>query len=660
SLVAYYPFNGNANDESGNGNDGTVNGATLTADRFGNANSAYSFTGDNDYITAGNTSNAPTGDFTLLSWIKTDDIEGLIIRKRPLSGTGFSLTIGTGAVGSNGKANIELQDDAGHVQIIETINNVNDNQWHLVASTRQDTIIKLYLDGSEVTTSLYYSTGAISGSLLNDADLNFGQTQNGTNDFDGLIDDIRIYNRALTAYEIDSLYHLNSWGTGLVAYYPFNGNANDESGNGNDGTVNGASLTNDRFGNANSAYSFDGVDDYITIADSPELNTSTITISSWMKLDDIANNGRIISKDNGSSLRSWFLASYGDYGWFHWGVFSGSNHIAVHSQTSRVPNQWHHLVSIYDGNNSKIYLNGALEDEIELLSGINNTGGEEIYIGRYALNSNYIQGVLDDIKIYNRALSATEIDSLYHLNGWAQENISLSIPELSVSMSDTILIPLNVQFMDSTSYSSAEITLSGYQSGLDFLAVVTDSSLTGDAGWTYAVNETDSLLITWAAGSQDISGSGVFCWLQFLVTGNGCTFVPINIESAIFNTGTDSVGITNGGVNIEPTPTYGDVDGNSYIQAYDASLILKHLVGLDTLDCQGLANAEVSANDTLTALDASLILQYGVGLIDTLPYDSVLLAMGTVNMEDGMLVPGAPLDVEIRLTDGANIYSFEG
>ena len=52
---------------------------------------------------------------------------------------------------------------------------------------------------------------------------------------------------------------------GLVAYYPFNGNADDESGNGNHGTVNGATLTIDRFGNENSAYSFDGIDDYIDI-----------------------------------------------------------------------------------------------------------------------------------------------------------------------------------------------------------------------------------------------------------------------------------------------------------------------------------------------------------------------------------------------------------
>ena len=68
-----------------------------------------------------------------------------------------------------------------------------------------------------------------------------------------------------------------------MAYYPFNGNSIDESGNGNDGTVNGATLTIDRFGNANGAYSFDGVNDYIEVINSVSLNPDTqITMSAWV------------------------------------------------------------------------------------------------------------------------------------------------------------------------------------------------------------------------------------------------------------------------------------------------------------------------------------------------------------------------------------------
>ncbi len=73
--------------------------------------------------------------------------------------------------------------------------------------------------------------------------------------------------------------------SGLVGWWPFNGNANDESGNGNNGTVNGATLTTDRFGVANKAYSFDGTNSNIVIADNTLLRPTNITISVWVKTD---------------------------------------------------------------------------------------------------------------------------------------------------------------------------------------------------------------------------------------------------------------------------------------------------------------------------------------------------------------------------------------
>ena len=78
---------------------------------------------------------------------------------------------------------------------------------------------------------------------------------------------------------------------GLVGYWPFNGNANDVSGNGNNGTVNGATLTNDRNGNANSAYSFDGTTNYIEVADNNTLDlTNNYTFSVWVKIGDYSLN----------------------------------------------------------------------------------------------------------------------------------------------------------------------------------------------------------------------------------------------------------------------------------------------------------------------------------------------------------------------------------
>jgi len=77
---------------------------------------------------------------------------------------------------------------------------------------------------------------------------------------------------------------------GLVAYYPFNGNANDASGNGNNGVVNGATLTSDRNGSVNSAYSFNGVSNYISVGDNATLNPNSISISGWINSNSNASD----------------------------------------------------------------------------------------------------------------------------------------------------------------------------------------------------------------------------------------------------------------------------------------------------------------------------------------------------------------------------------
>ena len=83
---------------------------------------------------------------------------------------------------------------------------------------------------------------------------------------------------------------------GLVGNWPFNGNANDASGYGNNGTVFGATLTTDRFGNTNSAYSFDGINDFITVADNASLKPTKVSISAWVKL-----NGTTCTQTGGNS-----------------------------------------------------------------------------------------------------------------------------------------------------------------------------------------------------------------------------------------------------------------------------------------------------------------------------------------------------------------------
>ncbi|MBN1558738.1 T9SS type A sorting domain-containing protein [candidate division KSB1 bacterium] len=252
---------------------------------------------------------------------------------------------------------------------------------------------------------------------------------------------------------------------------------------------------------------------------------------------------------------------------------------------------------------------------------------------------------------------------IYNLSMISSTEILITIPSINTFPNDTIFIPIQIEFPSDKPYASAELSFSGYQNKLQFIEIDTTSSLVGEEGWTYAVNETDSLLLIACAGAQDIYGEGVFCWLKFKVIGETCTFVPLTIESALFNTGSDSVIKTDGKVFIKPIPFYGDVDENGLVQAHDAAFILKYLVGLiETLTCQQFYNADVTLDSTVSALDATVIMQYVVGLIDSLPYVPVpdqLIAVADVRMED-YVTSDQIVEIPIHLTGCDNVLAFEG
>ena len=196
-LVAYYPFNGNANDESGNGNHGTVYGATLTTDRFGNVSNAYSFNGVNTYIDMGVLNiNLPV---TVSLWFNSSSINALydtLLGWNDPEDTGIQI-MGNG----DGKMRFRIGSNMEDVISQSTID--GDGIWHLVTITRENDVMKAYVDGVlEVTSNP-------SSLIVNAHKLYFGksfQPDNFNEYFNGKIDDVRIYNRALSEVEIQELY----------------------------------------------------------------------------------------------------------------------------------------------------------------------------------------------------------------------------------------------------------------------------------------------------------------------------------------------------------------------------------------------------------------------------------------------------------------------
>lgn len=218
---------------------------------------------------------------------------------------------------------------------------------------------------------------------------------------------------------------------GLVGYWPFNGNANDESGNGNNGTVNGAILSLDRFGNNNKAYNFNGVSDFISTSFLPPTANQSRTITLWFNANDatMPNDGySIVSYGANSSDCSQAGGRY-ELGMFYNSAI-GAKCLkvdgvctATYSQTA-YSSGWHNFTVTYEssfGNfisSSKIYMDGVLitTSNYNASTIINTLNLINFTIGKSPSSSpqRFFKGSIDDIGIWNRALTQQEIINLYN------------------------------------------------------------------------------------------------------------------------------------------------------------------------------------------------------------------------------------------------------
>ena len=508
-LVGYWPFNGNANDESGNGNHGTVNGATLTSDRFGNINKAYSFDGTTSYIQCQNA--GPTGNpvITFTCWVKTASTNyGNIISYGGNSQSGQDFRV---FINGNCPNSFAFDTYDNQKAKVSTFNNSWDFYCVLYDGGigNNTTVASFYKNGILMTTECF-NVNISSTNISNLIPITFGKYHgtlpaNPTGFYDGVLDDIGIWNRALTQQEITALYlsgqpcpsiatiqgpnnvnigntitltdstvngtwsssnttvaTINSNGVvtghtvgttiisyiattscgldtatyaitvnanpclpnyvptnGLVGWWPFCGNANDESWNGNNGTVYGASLTVDRNGNANSAYSFDGVTNKIIVSNSSGFNfqsNNSFSVSYWLKLTTFSGTVNIAfdkQSSLGNSQVGWnsFIEPNNYTNFYLHNGFGGLN--ACNYGLIQV-SQWFHIVQTWGNNIANVYLNGQLIGSTQYTDVVGDNL-ENLIIG----NSDFtppgtgINGLMDDIGIWNRALTQQEITSLY-------------------------------------------------------------------------------------------------------------------------------------------------------------------------------------------------------------------------------------------------------
>ncbi|MBU0674615.1 MAG: hypothetical protein KJ950_08250 [Proteobacteria bacterium] len=207
---------------------------------------------------------------------------------------------------------------------------------------------------------------------------------------------------------------------GLVAYYPFAGNANDESWNGNDGNVIGATLTDDMFGASDQAYVFSRYNQYIDLGASSLLKPMVGSISIWFYADvaTITDYRFLISNGQwGGGINSFDCTLHPTNSKFGCSILDGNSGKTIYAEKYNILlQQWVHVVFTWGGEGVYLYVNGELSTDVySSASGYATYGNESTKIGQQknAASGRQWQGKIDDVRIYNRQISGTEILALY-------------------------------------------------------------------------------------------------------------------------------------------------------------------------------------------------------------------------------------------------------
>jgi hypothetical protein len=421
-LVAYYPLNGNANDASGNGNNAAASNTANDTDRFGKSNSSFYFNGSTSELSIAKPLLDFGRDYTVSLWFKFKDPRlqnqplvfsanrtpalGIMYNDAPTAPNVINWSVGIGTAG--GWTASDVHGDK---------TNYAAGQWYQLVFRKNGSAYSLFLNG------VLESAAGIAMDFQFNVGLDFGFLSGSPSYLNGSLDDIRIYSRALADGEVEELYayeaNLGPNVEGLVAYYPFTGNASDATGNGNDGVIHNATVGRDRFGLGESLY-FNGTNAYVSVDNTPPIQSlPLLTVSAWVKYVGITPGpygDNIISKvSDDSTALAWNLsivpsgklrphANVGTWSYFD-------------CQTTLQTGFWYQVAMVFDGAQLAGFVNGQPDGSISL-KGTIASSTQPMRIGVYSptLPSNqsmFFWGQIDEVRLYNRALSGFEIQQLY-------------------------------------------------------------------------------------------------------------------------------------------------------------------------------------------------------------------------------------------------------
>ncbi len=453
-------------DHSGNGNDGTIyggenwsaeapavwsdegpgtwgtedGGAWGGAEEPAGGDSTLRFDGKDDYVEIGHNPTLDFGpqDFTIELWVKpglNSGIKNLIQKTQFSPETAYTIRFKNNDVVLFSSVNGTYFSSGYSSKGI-----VSNNRWHhILGIIDRESGMYIYVDGNMAANSTDKPRD-----LSNTANLKIGYNKWQDNYFSGLIDDVRIYDRALSAAEVAEHYSgVYANDTGLVGRWDFDEGSGttavDSSGNGNDGTLGGdgegtdlpswVSTQGPGF-TGGSAGVFNGVDDYVDCGNDASLQLNPLSIEFWFNSKDKTNSILTKGKSRGQDdTRDWDIL--GDGADLKFVITDGSSSLVYVANTYPSLNEWHHLMAMWDGttnnNGVKLYLDGNLFAQ-GTASGTENANTDNLYIGGKRRPYSF-DGLIDNVRIYDRALSAKEVWHNYEMREYAELDPIVSVGE---------------------------------------------------------------------------------------------------------------------------------------------------------------------------------------------------------------------------------------
>ncbi len=469
--LAYYNLDDNVTDLSGNGFNGTLgDGIDVnlnpagTEDRFGVFPHALSYDGVDDFAFIPHNAAfnfGASGDFSIAAWIKVDpNTSDYFILDKLVFGpkTGFETYVAT-----TGQVVFSLWNADASLSLFST-NTYDDSQWHhVVFVADRDSQLRLYVDG------VLEDVNPIATNTL---DINNSEVMFVGDFFSGKIDQLYIYDAAVDQTIVDGLYADGGWP--MIARYDLDGDADNDLNTSGvlDGTAVNATLTSDRFGNVNSAFNFNGTNAYLTVPAGDYFDgDNKATISAWVNLN------------NNTALQD--ILYFGNFRLYHDNTGSIAADISLTGGLRQlVPSialqigEWTHVVVTYDGAATAMYLNGS-SVATGVGSGTFTFDGAAKFFGSQSTSLNFMNGSLDDVQIFRKGFTSTEVSDLYNAQAPAPP-----APELSYSITSDISNATysNNSFSVLTQVEQAEGVVFSNDGLKMFIAGITDA---GANGWVF-------------------------------------------------------------------------------------------------------------------------------------------------------------------------------